>query len=463
MWAAILGPLIVTTVKHEWVLEFLAFLALMTTVLALRNFQRLRQSVHSTWLVWSGVGGLSLWIMLQTQFTPSGPSILYEAKAAVALIVTLVAFALIPAVNRNGDRDRSIAWAITAAEFFIIGQLLLSFFFGIGERHGSSFAVLRAFGFLGDSISPIVGFFVLRHALDRCPFRCTLAAFALAITGGIMALGVTLVGLFFLLLLRWRSWRPIRNGIAAILLAQFILHLSFVLGLTEMKFVAEQRPSLPQFSERIKVQNIGKSLVRSSEWYLRAINKSMANRALSLVAGIDIARRHPVIGVGFLQSNGQIPLVAARDPFGVSEVFVGSKNAWRDVKAIHNTSLRMFAELGIVGLGLFWVMCVGMIMIFLKPILVYARRGLAENNRLEIAAAVWGLSFILANQTVAWAAPGHPQLIWLAVCLGIVAAKHFTGQAVCKVVVTVREATAHVDAASVPQQNEDGPNETART
>ena len=415
VWAVILGPLVVMTVRQEWQIEFLAFLALTAAVLALRHLRQLRQLMRSTWLVWCGIGGLTLWIVLQTQFTPSGPSILYEAKAAVALIVTLVAFALIPVVNRDGSRDRLIEWAVTAAEFFIIVQLLVSFFSGLGEHHSYHSGAVRAFGFLGDSISPILGFFVLKHALDRRPVRCFLSAFALAITGGTMALGVTFAGLIGLLLLRQDFWRPMRNGFVAILLAQLALQLSFALELPPNKFV-DLYAEDPFLAEE---QSPGKRI----EWLAKDIVASGSRRVLSLVAGIDIAYRHPLVGVGYLQTAKQIPVVAARDPFGVGELLKAPKVSWSKVKAVDNASLRIAAELGIFGLVLFWTICTGMIIIFLKPLVDLRRSGPEMGSTLETAAAVWGISFILANQTAAWMAPGHLQLTWLALCLGIVGAK----------------------------------------
>ena len=415
VWAVILGPLVVTTVRQEWRIEFLAFLALTAAVLALRHLRQLWQLMRSTWLVWCGIGGLTLWIVLETQFTPSGPSILYEGKAAVALVVTLVAFALIPLVNRNGDRDRLIEGAITAAEFFIIGQLFLSFFLGIGEHHDYRSGVVRAFGFLGDSMSPILGFFVLKHALDRRPVRCLLSAFALAITGGKMALAIIFVGLIGLLLLRRDFWRPMRNGFVAILLAQLALQLSFALELPPNKFV-DLYAEDPLLAEE---QSLGKRI----EWLVKDIAASGSRRVLSLVAGIDIAYRHPLVGVGYLQTAKQIPVVATRDPFGVDKFLEAPKVSWSKVKAVDNASLRMAAELGIVGLVLFWTVCVGMILIFLKPIADLRRSGPEMRNMLETAAAVWGISFILVNQTAAWMTPGHLQLTWLALCLGITAAK----------------------------------------
>ena len=412
VWAVILGPLVVTTVWQEWRIEFLSFLALATAILASKSLRRI---VYATWIVWCGIGGLTLWIVLETQFTPSGPSILYEAKAAVALVVTLVAFALIPVVNRDGSRDHVIEWAVTAAEVFIIVQWLVSFFSGLGEHHSYPSGAVRAFGFLGDSMSPILGFFVLKHALDRRPVRCLLSAFALAITGGKMALAIIFVGLIGLLLLRRDFWRPMRNGFVAILLAQLALQLSFALELPPNKFV-DLYAEDPLLAEE---QSLGKRI----EWLVKDIAASGSRRVLSLVAGIDIAYRHPLVGVGYLQTAKQIPVVATRDPFGVDKFLEAPKVSWSKVKAVDNASLRMAAELGIVGLVLFWTVCVGMILIFLKPIADLRRSGPEMRNMLETAAAVWGISFILVNQTAAWMTPGHLQLTWLALCLGITAAK----------------------------------------
>jgi hypothetical protein len=85
--------------------------------------------------------------------------------------------------------------------------------------------------------------------------------------------------------------------------------------------------------------------------------------------------------------------------------------AWSTVTALHYPSLLVFAELGFVGFLLFWVVCIGMLAVFWKT-----RHDL---RTLAVAASAWGTTFVLLYQTTGWIEPGHPQLVFLALCAGI--------------------------------------------
>lgn len=418
VWGIVLGTLVTLTVRASWQVELLSFLALATFIFGCMYLKRL---IYQTWLFSIGFCFLTLWIVLQTQFTALGPTIFYEAKAAVALSVTIIAFVIIPVVNRGGDRDRLVAWALTGAEVFIIGQLFVSFFFGIGESRGYVSGAVRAFGFLGDGIAPILGYFVLKHALGHRPVRCFLAAFGLAITGGKMALILTVVGLLCLLILHRDLWRSMRVGFFAIVIAQFMLHLTFALELPPSKYFDDSlKIRVPAHAEILKRQQTPSKRI---EMNLKDYFVAARNRGLSFAAGADIFLRDPLFGVGYLRTSQQIPLAASRDRFGIGKVLVTPAVTWEKVRAIHNASLRIAAELGVIGLAFFWTVCAGMIMIFLRPLVALRRSNLVPKDTLEVAAAVWGLSFIFVDQTTGWVSPGHIQLIWLSLCLGIVVAK----------------------------------------
>ena len=419
VWGIVFGPLVTMTVRGQWVVELLALLAIAAFI---DGFMCLKRLIYQTWPFSLSFCILAIWIVLQTQFTPLGPAIFYEAKAAVALSVTLIAFVIIPGVNRGGDRGRLLEWALTGAEFFIIAQLLVSFFFGIGESIGYISGAVRAFGALGDGIAPILGFFVLKHALGHRPVRCVLAAFGLAITGGKMALVVTVVGLLGLFLLRRDLWRPMLVGVFAIIIAQFMLHLSFALELPPNRFVEKvAKQNIPAQAQRLKLQQTPRKRI---EWVLKDYVIAARDRGLGIVAGIDILQRYPLFGVGYLRTSQHIPVEAPRGPFEVSEYLITPYSSWKKVVAIYNPSLRIAAELGVIGLSFFWAVCAGMVNIFWKPLAALRRQNSAPECTLEIAAAVWGLSFIFVDQTTAWMSPGHIQLIWLTLCLGIVAAKN---------------------------------------
>jgi O-antigen ligase len=149
-----------------------------------------------------------------------------------------------------------------------------------------------------------------------------------------------------------------------------------------------------------------------------------SNRLLSWLAALVIISQDPIVGVGQFRADYLIPHVASSDPGGVSRFFKDPEAAWRTVRGIYNPSLKIFAELGVIGLVLFWLVCGGMIAIFWKAmstLRVSFRQGdsLTTIDSLGIVAAVWGLTFVVLHQTTGWIDPGHMQLVWLAACLGL--------------------------------------------
>ena len=139
-----------------------------------------------------------------------------------------------------------------------------------------------------------------------------------------------------------------------------------------------------------------------------------------MVAGLIIVQENLVGGVGFGLSRRKIPEVAENDPLGLGRLLSDKRVAWSKVHAVQNASIRILAETGIVGLFLFGVFCFFVLAIFFKYLYAIHRAGVDSSQNMGLAMSVWGMAFVILNQTVAWMYPAHIQMIWLSLCVGSV-------------------------------------------
>ena len=394
-------------------------------------------ALGSARLLWIGVGALALWMAAQQFFVMNGSII--GAKGGAVLFASFGAAAALPMLNRNGRHDKALRYAFDAFEYFVVAQLLFSFFSGIGEFIGARTGSVRAFGFLSDSISPIVGFFIVRNAVEHRHLRCFLAALALAVTGGKAALGITVASFFALVL--WAGgrqyWLAVRNGLLALLGAYFCLQAAIALQVPPNPFYAlsltEEEKQLSQIElkplsevrESGELSTLSRSLIAISHAAPISLVQGGVNRLLSYLAALEIIRRYPLVGAGLYRSRDYIPQMASTNPGGINILFADPAIAWGTVTAIHNPSLRMFAELGLIGFILFWIVCIGVLAIFWKTrYFTIPSAPMSWRSSLAVTAAVWGTTFVLLHQTTGWIEPGHLQLVWLALCAGIAIEAH---------------------------------------
>jgi len=407
------------------------------TALLLVAWKHRHFALESARLLWLGVGALALWTAAQPFFAVHPSNIGW--KGGIVFLASFAAAAALPMFNRDGRHDKALRYAFDAFEYFIVAQLIVSFFAGIGEFHGYRSGYVRAFGFLSDSISPIVGFFILRNAMERRHLRCFLAAFALAVTGGKAALGMTVASFIALLFLAGGGQHRLpaaRNGLLALLGGYFCVQAAIAFEVTPNQFYAlsltEEEKRIAQIELRnvSELSSIGSGEMSTLPGALLAISRHLplgfvqagANRLLSYTAALEIIRRYPLVGAGFNRSHDYIPQMARLDPGGINILFVDPAIAWSTVTALHNPSLLVFAEFGLIGFILFWIACIGIIAVFCKT---RSQMRAMQVDRvswrlsLALAASVWGTMFVLLHQTTGWIEPGHPQLVFLALCVGI--------------------------------------------
>ena len=391
------------------------------TVLLFVAWKQRHSALESARFLWLGVAALAFWMAAQPFLAVHWSSIGW--KGGVVLLASFGAAAALPMLNRDGRHDKALRYAMDAFEYFIVAQLVVSFFSGIGEFQRSRTGSVRAFGFLSDSVSPIVGFFIVRNALERRHLRCFVAAFALAVTGGKAALGITIATFVVLLVLAGarQYWPAARNGLVAIVGAYFCVQAAIALEVPPNQFYAlsltEEERAIAQIELRALRElrstesgEIGGLLALTRHLPISLVQAG-ANRLLSYTAALEIIHRHPLVGAGFNRSHDYIPQMVRLNPGGINSLFVDPAIAWSTVTALHNPSLLVFAELGLIGLMLFWIVCIGIVAVFWKT--------RHDTRSLAVAALAWGTTFVLLYQTTGWIEPGHPQLVFLALCVGI--------------------------------------------
>jgi hypothetical protein len=430
LWLFVFEFALLVLLPASWREEVVGAGVMALLLVAWKHWHRVLESAK---VLWIGVGTLASWMALQQFFVVDGSSI--GAKGGAVLLASFGAAAALPMLNHDGRHDRALRYAFDAFEYFIVVQLLASFFSGIGEFYGYRTGAVRAFGFLSDSISPIVGFFIVRNAVEQRHLRCLLAALALAMTGGKMAAAITVASFIALLLFasHRRYWLPVRNGLLALLAAFLCVQAAIVLELPPNPFYAlsltEQEKRISQIELRsanelksIELSALSRAVIAISDKAPVSLVQGGVNRLLSYLAALEIIRRHPLAGAGLYRSHDYMADMVRLNPGGINSLFADPATAWRTVTAVHNPSLRTFAELGLIGFILFWIVCIGMLVVFWKTryhMLTLQSGRMSSRSSLGVTAAVWGTTFVLLQQTTGWIEPGHLQLVWLALCVGI--------------------------------------------
>lgn len=433
VWFVLLWPFIIKALYLPWQVEVVGSIVISVFLLItlydglIKYLFELSPAIHALIL-------LSVWILFQPFYLDV--SFVWTSLVACTLLSTICLYVSLPVIDSHINYKKHLPIILYTIELFIIANLFFSFFLGVGEHYSYRSGNVRAFGSLGDAISPVVGFFVIKNALDYKWIRGFLAAFALAITGGKVALGITIIAILGLLIVHIRLWKAVMLALLFVIISFIMLHLSFMMKLPPNRHLNPERftadkssPMVVKFSSKIKdFLNVVESesfdsldvsrLNASSEEVQVDTMQSGTRRLMSIVAGLKMVKQHPIGGVGWGQSRFKIPEIAEQDPLGLGMRFSDSRVAWSKVHGVQNASIRILAETGAVGLILFWVFCFGLLRVFLKFLYQTNRTGANYNNSTGISMSVWSISFIISNQTVAWMAHAHLQLIWLSFCAG---------------------------------------------
>ncbi len=306
-------------------------------------------------------------------------SLVYNINFAIVLACSFVPM-LFPFAKINLNDDKSMGFLGGLFEFLFIlvaVSLLISYFWEVGEVYSEGRSV-RAFAWLGDSFSPVMVFYIFYYALRG---RWLLVALAIGLLLFVMqakmALAMALFGFIFY----------------ALIFLAARTRLLLVAGVIIIGFFADH------------VFDFFVGIIHNFQY-------SMNNRLLSMDAGLTFFWSSPWWGVG---ANQTFKILSEGVDLTVLNRFDASL-PYYEFYQIHNSFIRILAELGLFGFTLFFLFCVSLVRKSCS-ILTYAHLlPLSERTRpLIISSSLWVISFVISYQTTGWFEPGHPQLSWLLV------------------------------------------------
>lgn len=355
--------------EYEVVIVGMLFL-----LIAIPNMYRLRPRVRSCMAY---VLAIACWILLQPVFVESA-SLIYNLKFIVVFLACFLPSLYLS--NCNPLRAPAGVAFVSKGLWFLfalsVASLVVSSVTGLGEVYSDrdSFQQ-RAFSWLGDSFSPVMAFFLYYFAFRRNALGVLLSATCLVfVMQAKMATGMATFGyLIYLFTFGKRTTR-------LFLFAALVLTVLF----------------LPV------VYELAAANIHNFEY-------SLNNRFLSIDAGLAFFQSSPWFGVGANQTftllSGGFD-VTALDRFDSELLFY-------QFFQIHNSFIRIMAELGLIGFLLFAAFCMAIIRQSHAVLTSAHAMPRGDSRALLMACALWLISFVLFYQTTGWFEPGHPQLSWL--------------------------------------------------
>jgi len=279
------------------------------------------------------------------------------------------------------NQVKFIAKALNLVFTIVLVSLALSYTTSIGETHGEGL-FRRAFAWLGDSFSPVMAFFFYYFAFQNKLIKAAIAALCVIfimqakMCAAMMALGY----LTYLLII---------SGFMSRLQKLFLyIGIGCCVSIGVILFTSQQ------------------------DYFKDASNSSTLSwntRLLSCEAGLAFFRLSPWLGVG---ANQTFTLLDKE--FDIKELDSFEKEAlFFEVHQVHNSFIRVLAELGIVGFLLFVGFCIAIISESYAVLVETYPLPRSDLRALLMACGLWLISFVLFYQTVGWFEPGHPQLAWL--------------------------------------------------
>jgi hypothetical protein len=315
-------------------------------------------------------------LVFQQLFVPNG-SLWFGAKYAVSMTTVFIPIWVISSLqwklsDFSGTWDRAIR-IVAAIAVINFGA---SYALGIGEiRPGG-----RAFGYLGDSFTPILIFLILYFLFQR-NYGWSLAVFsALVVTQG-KAAAITL--LFAL-------------GLHAFLASRYAFLASR--GITRVLLI---------LATVLSILVVGLFAIRTA-LSIEVIDMSLTTRLMSYERGLMLSERYPAFGVGINQSmKGALESGQALARLANIRSFDAGNSQ------IDNAFLRTMAETGVFGLAVLIALCGILLRRALFSIRVVWHAPSSRVRALVLASGIWVISFITTYQFVGWFEAGHPQMTWL--------------------------------------------------
>lgn len=265
--------------------------------------------------------------------------------------------------------------AIKGLSIIIVFNVLGGYLFGWGESYVGGLNVGRYFGYLGDSISPVIVFPICYFFFERRYVWVILLLGCMVLTGGKAAALLLLACPVLLIVIRMR--------LRVQLLAGIVLLASGTIWDYATNVLFQQILTDPLFTY------------------------SYNTRMLSYGVGISYFQHSPIWGIGINQS-----IVSMGWDSEVLAVQENTKEYW-PVYQIHNAFIRALAETGLVGFSVLVGFCGLLIARALRAMQVANNSAPSPYRSVVLSAGLWSVLFIVTYQSTGWFEHGHPQFAWL--------------------------------------------------
>lgn len=370
----IFTPLIYSVDGDQYRAYEIVIVGLLFLMIAPPNLLRVSLWIH-TGIIY--ILALVLIIAIQPIFV-EGAKFLYNINYIVALISSFIPSLYLSSFHsdRSSGDDSVIQKSLGVLFVITVTSLAISFAAGIGEVYTSEGVLSRrAFAWLGDSFSPVMVFFLYYYIFMRSMIRVIIAMTCLLIImQAKMALGMAIIG--------------------------YLIY-QLIFGRKRIRLVAASIITLGLLASPI--------LLRAISPYFHNLEYSFNNRLLSYESALVYFQSSPLFGVG---ANQTFTLLS--NGFDLTDLGRYTNDlAYYEFFQIHNSFLRILAELGIVGFIIFLIFCLAIIRRSYFVLKIAYVLPLSETRSLLMACALWLISFVLFYQTTGWFEAGHPQLSWI--------------------------------------------------
>ena len=307
------------------------------------------------------------------QFFISNGDIFFGVNFFITFMAAFIPFWMLRSAHWHySGFEQGLKKAINLVFWVAVLSISFSFFTGFGETYVGGIAGYRAFGFLGDSFSPVMVFLFLFYLISDLKFRAFISLVVIIMMGAKTALIMLVfsVAIYFMFIKKTAT-NKITGAALAGLLGIFLLNFNTFFT------------------------NVG-----NTEF-------SMINRLLSYQIGYQFFVESPVFGIGMnqglLRVESEAMLLA--ESKGIDNYF--------PVHQVHNSFLRILSETGLIGFSLFVIFIYVLLSNAFKSIRFAIPLSESIERNIIIAGSIWVIGFVCVYQTTGWFVPGHPQLTWL--------------------------------------------------
>lgn len=326
--------------------------------------------------------GIAVLTIIQPALLESA-GLFFNIKIATTLIACFVPLQALSNcdVKETANEVKFITSALNFVFIIAIVSLVFSYTTGIGEVHDEGLN-RRAFAWLGDAFSPVMAFFFYYFTFRNKLISAAIVALCIIfIMKAKMCILMVALGFLAHLLIIFKSLSTSRRLVCFIAIGCSV-SIGVILFITAQDFLTKD---------------------------VNSMSLSRNNRLLSLEAGLAFFRSSPWLGVGANQTFTLLNSgfdIEALDSYDKSTSFF-------EINQVHNSFIRVLAELGIGGFLLFVGFCIAIISESYAVLVKTYPLPQSDLRALLMACGLWLISFVLFYQTVGWFEPGHPQLAWL--------------------------------------------------